>query len=313
MEETLSIIIPHYNQEIYLESCLDSLLKSELPGNWEIIVVHNDESFSASLKSVIKKFAANVVFLTEKQPGSYAARNRGVAYSKGNYLCFLDADCRVAENWLEILKKNLSKLEILAGKVSLNSSINPNVYEVYDDIFYFNQEITVKKDLYAVTAHLIVRRDIFQHCGPFKAALLSGGDWEWSRRATLAGYLISYSDELVVFHNARSTFKDQLTRNIRVFTGGVYLHCIEGGSINFSYLSQMFKAFFLPSKLRGWSIDRQKFEELSKLMKVRLVLLVYFFHFIYFSILILGFFDFSWIKKFRMIERKDSCGAQGPR
>lgn len=88
----VSIIIPVYNTEEYLEECLDSLLNQSL-SDIQLIVV-DDGSTDHSAK-IIDTYAANddrITVLHKKNAGQASARNIGLSLCKGDYIGFLDSD-----------------------------------------------------------------------------------------------------------------------------------------------------------------------------------------------------------------------------
>jgi glycosyltransferase involved in cell wall biosynthesis len=95
----LSILIPIYNVENYLEDCIQSVLSQHLE-NVEVIVV-DDKSTDASLELVNnlagKSAHAIKILQHEKNAGLSAARNTLVSAATGGYLWFLDSDDRLAE------------------------------------------------------------------------------------------------------------------------------------------------------------------------------------------------------------------------
>ena len=101
----ISIIIPVYNAEKYIEKCLYSI-KKQTYSNYEIIIV-DDGSKDNSLK-MCKKFKnenKNIILkiFTQKNEGPSSARNRGIANAKGDYITFVDSDDYLEENLLEAL------------------------------------------------------------------------------------------------------------------------------------------------------------------------------------------------------------------
>ncbi len=96
-QSKISIIIPVYNKEAYLERCLDSVLAQSYK-NLEVLLV-DDCSQDGSLK-ICEKYAekdARVrVLKQEKNAGASAARNAGIAAADGDYIGFVDAD-----DWIE--------------------------------------------------------------------------------------------------------------------------------------------------------------------------------------------------------------------
>lgn len=101
----LSIIIPVYNVEAYLEECLDSCLEQDIPhADYEIIAI-NDGSKDNSL-AILERYAAkysNIRVLSQKNSGVSAARNRGMEVAKGEYIWFIDSDDWIEKNCLSSL------------------------------------------------------------------------------------------------------------------------------------------------------------------------------------------------------------------
>lgn len=90
----LSIIIPMYNAEKYIEGCLESIYSQNLPEDRFEVVVVNDGSSDASLQ-VVKNYSANhqnLIIHSQKNAGQSAARNKGISLANGQYLFFADAD-----------------------------------------------------------------------------------------------------------------------------------------------------------------------------------------------------------------------------
>ena len=88
----VSCIIAVHNGEAYLHEAIDSLLAQEY-AQVEIIVV-NDGSTDGTA-DVIGRYGDRVRRFRQENAGVSAARNRGVAMSTGQLLCFLDADDRL--------------------------------------------------------------------------------------------------------------------------------------------------------------------------------------------------------------------------
>lgn len=119
MAELVSIIIPTYNAEEYLEECLDSVV-SQTYSNLEVIVV-NDGSQDNS-EAIIKRYAASFSSIhchSHENHGLGFTRNKGIGLSKGKYLFFLDADDTIPKNAIRLLVKAAEKNEAdyTVGKV----------------------------------------------------------------------------------------------------------------------------------------------------------------------------------------------------
>lgn len=98
MEPKVSVIVPVYKTEKYLEKCLESLVKQTLE-DIEIIVV-NDESPDNS-QDIIDKYVENyptkIISLKKKNGGLSDSRNFGLEYAKAKYVSFVDSD-----DWVDL-------------------------------------------------------------------------------------------------------------------------------------------------------------------------------------------------------------------
>lgn len=98
----LSVILPMYKVEPYVEKCVRSLLNQDLPrGDYEIICV-NDGSpdRSGEIVSGLQKEADNILLIEQENQGVSMARNRGIEAAEGRYILFIDPDDSVMENSL---------------------------------------------------------------------------------------------------------------------------------------------------------------------------------------------------------------------
>lgn len=97
----LSIIIPVYNVEKFIEECLESILRQETHYIYEVIII-NDGSTDNSLE-LINKFLdrKNIYLINQENQGLSVARNSGIDAAKGNYLMFVDSDDILIEGTIE--------------------------------------------------------------------------------------------------------------------------------------------------------------------------------------------------------------------
>ncbi len=95
----VSVIVPVYNTEKYLKNCIDSLLKQNFE-NYEIIVI-NDLS-PGNAEEIIKSYNdKKIVYIKNKtNKGIGYNRNLGIKKAKGEYVCFIDSDDYVKEDFI---------------------------------------------------------------------------------------------------------------------------------------------------------------------------------------------------------------------
>ena len=103
-EELVSIIMPVYNCEKYLEESITSVKKKTYK-NWELIIV-DDDSTDKSWNEIEKNTKGyedkTKIIHLEKNKGAANARNIGLTHSTGKYIAFLDADDIWQDNKLEV-------------------------------------------------------------------------------------------------------------------------------------------------------------------------------------------------------------------
>lgn len=126
MNEKISIIIPIYNAEKYLERCLNSITGQTLK-NLEIILV-NDGSTDKS-EMICKNFAIKdnrIRIINIKKSGVSIARNIGINLSTGNWIGFVDADDCIENDMYEILYSNAIKYNVNISVCGYNRAFKYN-------------------------------------------------------------------------------------------------------------------------------------------------------------------------------------------
>lgn len=105
--EKVSVIIPIYNAEKNIETCLNSIVKQTYK-DIEIICV-NDGSKDETL-SILNKYSqedSRILVINKENSGPSDSRNLGLEYSTGKYIIFIDADDSIEKNMIENLVKKL--------------------------------------------------------------------------------------------------------------------------------------------------------------------------------------------------------------
>ena len=104
----LSIIIPCFNQAIYLHDCLDSILQQSF-SDWEAIVVNDGSSDDTNNIANAYCQKDSRIKLIEKQNGGLSsARNFGIQHATGDWLLFLDADDMLMNHHFQEIAKVIS-------------------------------------------------------------------------------------------------------------------------------------------------------------------------------------------------------------
>ena len=104
MKPFFSVIIPTLNEELFLPNILQDFKKQKVK-NFEIIVV--DAKSIDKTRKIVESFKQSLkikLFLSNKKNVSYQ-KNLGAKNAKGKYLLFIDADSRVKNKFIKLLKK----------------------------------------------------------------------------------------------------------------------------------------------------------------------------------------------------------------
>lgn len=202
-ELTISIVVPHYNDELRLRRCLKELehqIATHAP--IEVVVVDNN-SPKVDLEQLAVDFPW-AKFVTEIEQGAAAARNRGIIETTGTALLFIDADCVPSSVWLTSASQIPHGYDIIGGRIDVFDETEPprSGAEAFETVFAFNNRRYIEQENFTVTANLLARRSIFDEVGVFKPRVSE--DKEWCQRAVKAGFRIEYADAMSVRHPSRS-------------------------------------------------------------------------------------------------------------
>jgi len=193
---SVSIIIPAFNEENYINHCLESVLKLHpMSLDKEIIVVDNGSCDNTV--EVCKSYGAKVLL---KKEGTIASlRNYGAKTSRGDLLAFLDADCVAPENWLE---KALTYLNgdgrvILGFRLSISEDCNW-VAKCWD-LLFAKRYFTAEAD-WIPSGNMIMTREAFMSINGFDEKLESNEDYDFCARMRRQGYKIISSSDISITH-----------------------------------------------------------------------------------------------------------------
>lgn len=165
----VSVIIPLFNVEKYVEQCIDALLGQDYPEDrYEIIGVDNN---STDRTAELVSGYPRVRFIKERKTGAYAARNSGISAAKGKIIAFTDGDCVPQRDWISCIAVGMREAgrEILLGKREyLTSSSNLRLLSDYDSTLaahLFSSDM--KKAYFGYTNNMAVRASLFEKQGKF--------------------------------------------------------------------------------------------------------------------------------------------------
>ena len=97
----ISIIVPIYNAEEYLQACIESLIRQTEKELQLILVNDGSTDESLAIAQAYAKQDARIEIYSQPHAGQSAARNNGLKHAKGEYIAFVDADDALEPDWCE--------------------------------------------------------------------------------------------------------------------------------------------------------------------------------------------------------------------
>ena len=285
----LSMILPAYNVEKYIEKCIESCERQDIPkNNYEIIVV-NDGSTDGTLcvvESLVTKYS-NIRIVNQPNQGVSVARNNGFKEAQGKYIWFIDPDDEISSNCLSSLisimeNQNLEAL-VVAPCIpyttefpSLGNGIKPYVSETCSGV-----EFLLDKTNFAVAPWCFIFLNSFWRNGKF--SFKPGIRYEDSElipyvtsKVTRLAKLTQFSCYNYIQHDA-SFMHSKVTRNhilsIAVLINSYMSYATETDIKDLKlYFRENASASFVDgiNKISKWDGDKwEMYEEFMQAIKVR--------------------------------------------
>lgn len=171
----ISIILPVYNVEDYLDECVQSILRQTY-GKFELIMVDDgSQDKSGIMCDDYAQMDSRIVVIHKPNGGLSDARNTGIEKANGEYITFIDSDDVVSLSYLEILYSvtlktgvDLSQCKFTRSKNDLNCDDVPfKENDVLRDVMCFTREMAFmdflyRKNLYVSSCAKLYRRELFE-------------------------------------------------------------------------------------------------------------------------------------------------------
>ena len=171
MKDLITVIIPVYNVEKYLEKCLKSILEQDY-NNLEILLIDDGSTDNSSkILDDYAKIDGRIKVIHKANDGVSSARNIGLKYAKGKYICFADSDDYLSKDYVSYLYNLILKYDAdisLTTKMFGNfneKQIRKDSHEVYNGIktteFILTYKIPIGVYCKLFKTSLIVNKNIF--------------------------------------------------------------------------------------------------------------------------------------------------------
>ena len=223
----VSIIIPCYNREKFIEETIQSALAQTYP-NTEVIAV--DDSSTDSTRLVLEGFRDSITILEHlgyQNRGQSASINLGIKCSTGKYISILDSDDLFAPNKIEaqvsFLEKNQQFGLVYANGFAIDEN-GTKLYRIYDETQreVSNPERVLLDCYFSVPSNALARRTIFEKAGEFDETLRSGQDHDMAIRLAEVTKM-AYIDEPLFYYRRHENSISATKADLRWNNGFVIL------------------------------------------------------------------------------------------
>jgi peptidoglycan/xylan/chitin deacetylase (PgdA/CDA1 family)/GT2 family glycosyltransferase len=202
-----TVVIPTFNNEQTIGSCLSSPGIQECRDATRVIVVDNG-SDDATVK-IARRFGVEVLYAG--RPGAAAARNVGLAEASSEFIAFIDADSYANYGWLPALIKGLDTTEHfgVGGKINWNSKYQ-YLKEFYEVHYVRNEDCcSPRPPSYILTANAMFRRKALQDAGGFDPKSRWCEDLELGLRLSEKGATFDFVPEAIVTQDPPESYIDR--------------------------------------------------------------------------------------------------------
>jgi len=198
----ISVIIPAYNVEKYINRSINSVLNQSFKP-FEIIIV--DDGSTDDTKKILEKFNDKIVYIYQENSGSSSARNLGIAKAKGDWIAFLDSDDEWVATHLENFAKTLNLFPNVnwygapfrmldeKTKETLFQAKKGHLKENGCHIFFEDYMAAFPPKAYLSSPTMIIKKAIFDNVGGFNVTKKTAVDVDMWFRIALKYPQIGYS------------------------------------------------------------------------------------------------------------------------
>jgi glycosyltransferase involved in cell wall biosynthesis len=185
----ISVVVPTYNEEANIASCLESLCNQTLPRErYEIIVV--DGNSKDRTREIAERYADLVFVQTSKKVGG--ARNDGAKAAKGEIIATTDADCIIPPDWLERIEEDFADhpdaVQVF-GLVYPKEKGIKNAASLALANFFSRLGALTHTLYYTLGCNTAFRREVFMQIGMYRC-IDAGDDLEIARRTRKVGTVL---------------------------------------------------------------------------------------------------------------------------
>lgn len=216
MNDIVSIVIPCFNEEKYIEGCILSLVKADY-GDIEILVIDggSTDGTLAIIKNLQNSYSS-IKIINNPQRITPISLNMGVQYATGGYIMIASAHSKYPHDYISSLKNKLNEIpcDVIGGAIETrikNSTpkseaiikVLSTKFGVGNSQFRTEKEATIFVD---TVPFGIYRKEVFDKVGSYNELLIRNHDIELSKRIIRSGYKIVLVSSMRCIYYAREDY-----------------------------------------------------------------------------------------------------------
>lgn len=210
--DLISVIIPNYNNELFLKNVISKILANTYK-NIELLII-DDKSTDSSVQ-IIKDFYKNEIdckkiklYENKENSGSYYCQNKGILMSSGGYILFIGGDDYIEPTFIENMYNGLKK-----------RSNNVWGYGTRFTRLFLDKNLDILSKNITGSYSIIFRRKLYNYLGFYQNNRF-GADTEFRNRAKKFGYYIKYNGSINAIQYYANTIKNKnltetISKNLR--------------------------------------------------------------------------------------------------
>ena len=220
----ISVVVPAYNEEITIRSCIQSLLDLNYP-NYEIILV-DDGSTDKTLEEAKKFEKSGVKVIHQENQGKANALNNGIRLSKGEIVITVDADTKLHKDSLKKIADRFAtnhQLGAVAGNVKVNPA--PGLLNRLQATEYTTGINLTRKAQSTLGCVLVVpgpvaalKKEAVERAGLFSEDTFAE-DFDITVGILKNGYRVEYEDGVIAYTDAPKNLEDLMKQRRRWYRG----------------------------------------------------------------------------------------------
>jgi len=275
----VAVIIATRNEAEHLEDCIQSLLKAAKSSAQVLFI--DDQSTDQSL-NILNRYVPKIKVIHGYGKGPSHARNLALQYTDRSWIAFTDGDCRVDENWLDVLCEGINQCPQNVFSIGGMQKISPKaqkmerlVGEFLECVGFVSDYLHHKSEIHAVkhnpTCNVLYSRQALEAVNGFDETLWPCEDLDLDLRLQKLGYHALFQPKAIVEHRRPKTFLLFLKMMKRYGFGHAHLVKKHGHCQKLHWLPILFAFVGI-----GWLLFQVQFASTVMFPLTEVVLLLFF-------------------------------------